>query len=147
MLITKKLKFDSPVIHMAGTQLSLVTEIKLLGLIIDSKLSFNAHVAATCKKAAEINKQLARAAKVTWGLNGEIIRIIYVAVIEPIVLNAASVWSAAAEKLPLRNKLNSLQRGFALKICKAYRTVSLTSALAGLLPLDLRVREAATLSR
>nr|XP_026496433.1 uncharacterized protein LOC113400950 [Vanessa tameamea] len=43
--------------------------------------------------------------------------------------------------------LNSLQRGFALKICKAYRIVSLTSALAlaGLLPLDLRVREAATL--
>ncbi|CAG9122974.1 unnamed protein product [Plutella xylostella] len=44
-------------------------------------------------------------------------------------------------------KLFSLQRGFAQKICKAYRTVSLTSALAlsGLLPLDLRIQEAANL--
>ncbi|XP_064074206.1 uncharacterized protein LOC135193878 [Vanessa tameamea] len=37
MLITKKLKFDAPVIHMSGIQRSLVTEIKLLGLILDSK--------------------------------------------------------------------------------------------------------------
>ncbi|GBP04213.1 hypothetical protein EVAR_84297_1 [Eumeta japonica] len=36
---------------------------------------------------------------------------------------------------------------FAIKICRAYRTVSLTSAmiLAGLLPLDLRIREAEAL--
>ncbi|XP_046977642.1 uncharacterized protein LOC124543462 [Vanessa cardui] len=147
MVLTKKLKYDAPVIHMCGTPLSLVTEIKLLGLIIDSKLTFNAHVSATCKKAADIYKQLACAAKVTWGLNGEIVRTIYVAVIEPIVLYAASVWSPAVEKLMIQSKLNSLQRGFAQKICKAYRTVSLTSALilSGQLPLDLRVKEAATL--
>nr|XP_049706041.1 uncharacterized protein LOC126056565 [Helicoverpa armigera] len=43
--------------------------------------------------------------------------------------------------------LNTVQRGFAQKICKSYRTVSLNSALllAGLLPLDLRVKEAAGL--
>ncbi|CAH2105843.1 unnamed protein product [Euphydryas editha] len=147
MVITKKLKYDTPVIHMSGTRLRLVEEIKLLGLILDSKLTFNAHVTAVCKKAADIYKQLARAARVSWGLNGEIVRTIYVAVIEPIVLYAASVWSSAAEKLSIRKQLNSLQRGFAQKICKAYRTVSLTSALVitGLLPLDLRVREAAIL--
>nr|XP_026500896.1 uncharacterized protein LOC113404252 [Vanessa tameamea] len=47
----------------------------------------------------------------------------------------------------IKSKLNSLQRGFAQKICKAHRAVSLTSALilSGQLPLDLRVKEAATL--
>ncbi|CAH2106387.1 unnamed protein product [Euphydryas editha] len=147
MVITRKLKYDTPIVHMSGTRLRLVEEIKLLGLIIDSKLTFNAHVSATCKKAADIYKTLACAARVSWGLNGEIIRTIYVAVIEPIVLYAASAWSPAAEKLSIRKQLDSLQRGFAQKICKAYRTVSLTSALvlSGLLPLDLRIREAAML--
>lgn len=147
MVITKKLKYDNPEIYMAGTRLNLVEEIKLLGLIIDRKLTFNAHVTATCKKTADIYKQLACAAKVNWGLNKEIIRTIYVSVIEPIVLYAASAWSPSAEKIMVRNQLDSLQRGFAQKICKAYRTVSLTSALVltGLLPLDLRIQEAALL--
>lgn len=147
MLITKKLKFDSPVIHMDGVRLNLVEEIKLLGLTIDKKLTFNAHVNATCRKAADIYKHLARAAKVTWGLNKDIVRTIYVSVLEPIVLYAASAWSPAAEKLMVRKQLDSLQRGFAQKVCKAYRTVSLTSALilSGLLPLDLRIHEAASL--
>ncbi|CAH2091712.1 unnamed protein product [Euphydryas editha] len=147
MVMTRKLKYDTPIVRMSGTQLRLVEEIKLLGLIIDSKLTFNAHVSAICKKAADIYKQLACAARVSWGLNGEIVRTIYVAVIEPIVLYAASAWSPAAEKLSIRKRLDSLQRGFAQKICKAYRTVSLTSALvlSGLLPLDLRIREAAML--
>ncbi|XP_045504439.1 uncharacterized protein LOC123701072 [Colias croceus] len=145
MIITRKLKYDLPIINMSGIQLKLVKEIKLLGLIIDCKLTFNSHVAATCRKAADIYKQLACAAKVSWGLNKEIIRTIYVSVIEPIVLYAASAWYPAAEKLSIRDQLSSLQRGFAIKICKAYRTVSLTSALilSGLLPLDLRVQEAA----
>lgn len=147
MVLTRKLKYTVPVLHMSGTRLNLVEHIKLLGLTIDSKLTFNAHVSATCKKAADIYKQLACAAKVTWGLNREIIRTIYVSVIEPIVMYAASAWAPAAEKLMTRNQFDSLQRGFAQKICKAYRTVSLTSALilSGLLPLDLRVIEAATL--
>lgn len=147
MVLTRKLKYDVPVLHMSGTQLNLVKEVKLLGLTIDSKLTFNAHVSATCKRAADIYKQLACAAKVTWGLNREIIRTIYVSVIEPIVMYAASAWAPAAEKLMTRNQFDSLQRGFAQKICKAYRTVSLTSALvlSGQLPLDLRVIEAATL--
>jgi ribonuclease HI len=48
-----------------------------------------------------------------------------------------------------RKRLEAIQRGFAQKICKAYRTASLTSvqALSGTLPLDLRIQENATLYR
>lgn len=147
MLLTKKLKYATPLLNMSGSRLNLVTEIKLLGLTIDRNLNFKAHVSANCKKAADIYKQLACAAKVTWGLNSEIVRTIYVAVIEPIVMYAASAWSQATELQMIRDQLDSLQRGFAQKICKAYRTVSLTSALilSGLLPLDLRIQEAASL--
>ncbi|XP_069361305.1 uncharacterized protein [Maniola hyperantus] len=147
MLITKKLKCGTPNLHMGNSRINLVEEIKLLGLIIDRRLTFKPHISAICKKTADIYKQLACAAKVTWGLNREITRTIYVAVIEPIVLYAASAWYPATELEMVKSQLDALQRGFAQKICRAYRTVSLTSALvlSGLLPLDLRIQEAANL--
>ncbi|KAJ2939996.1 hypothetical protein O0L34_g14027 [Tuta absoluta] len=143
MVITKKLKYDTPVIRMGGVTIQVVDEIKLLGLTIDKKLTFNSHVAQVCRKAANIYRQLARAAKINWGLSPEVIRTIYVAVVEPIVLYAASVWADAAQKLTIQKKLLSIQRGFAQKICKSYRTVSTNAALilSGLIPLDLRIQE------
>ncbi|KAF9409307.1 hypothetical protein HW555_011289 [Spodoptera exigua] len=116
---------------------------------MNRKLTFRSHISATSKKATDIFKQLSRAAKVTWSLNGEITRTISVAIIEPIVLYAASVWAPATELELIKKQLNALQRGFAQKICRAYCTVSLTSAtvLSGTLPLDLRVQECASLYR
>ncbi|GBP21013.1 hypothetical protein EVAR_11044_1 [Eumeta japonica] len=63
------------------------------------------------------------------------------------MMYASNTWAPATELEMIRSALSSLQRGFAIKICRAYRTVSLTSAmiLAGLLPLDLRIREAEAL--
>ncbi|XP_069365327.1 uncharacterized protein [Maniola hyperantus] len=147
MILTKKLKYQTPNLKMNGTEILLTKEIKILGLTIDEKLTFNKHVANTAVKALNIYKQLARTARTTWGLNPEVIRTIYVAVIEPIVMYAASVWAKAAEKITVQKQLNTIQRGFAQKICKSYRTVSLHAALvlAGLIPLDLRISEHAQL--
>lgn len=147
MVITRKLKYDTPRIRMGNVIIALTDEIKILGLIIDKKLTFKNHIKYICAKALNIYKPLARSAKISWGLNPEIIRTIYVAVIEPIILYAASVWAPAGLKKYIRDQLNSIQRSFALKICRAYRTVSLTAALllAKLIPLDLRVQEMAKL--
>ncbi|GBP96413.1 Putative 115 kDa protein in type-1 retrotransposable element R1DM [Eumeta japonica] len=99
------------------------------------------------QRAASIYKGIARAAKATWGLSPEIVRTIYVAAIEPIVTYASCAWAPATKKLGVRKMLDALQRSVALKACRAYKTVSLHSALilARLLPLDIRVREAARL--
>ncbi|GBP54533.1 hypothetical protein EVAR_43405_1 [Eumeta japonica] len=107
-LFTRKLKCDLPIVRLAGKQIELVNELKL-----------------------------AYAAKVTWELNQEIIRTTYVAVIEPIVLYAASAWSLTEVFLMNRKRQETLQRGFAQKICKSYRTISLNGisalVLSGLL--------------
>lgn len=147
MILTKKLKFDTPRLSMGGTVIDTKNEIKILGLLIDNKLTFNKHVTSVCQKALNLYKRLSKAAKISWGLNPDIIRTIYTAVIEPIIMYAASVWHIAANKLSIQKTLNQVQRGFAQKICKAYKTVSLHSSLtiAGILPLDLRIHEAATL--
>ncbi|GBP15282.1 hypothetical protein EVAR_92276_1 [Eumeta japonica] len=66
MVLTRKLKYDDPVVHMNGVG---------------------------CNKTTNIFKGLARMAKATWGLSPEIVRIIYISVIEPIVLAHAEVAS------------------------------------------------------
>ncbi|GBP40582.1 Putative 115 kDa protein in type-1 retrotransposable element R1DM [Eumeta japonica] len=62
---------------------------RLLGLTIDKRLTFTSHVAKACKKTANIYKGVARAAKAMWVLSSEIVRTIYVAVIQPIVMYAS----------------------------------------------------------
>ncbi|CAK1591431.1 unnamed protein product [Parnassius mnemosyne] len=147
MIITRKLKHDTPRLSMGGVAVGMSKEIKLLGMTIDDKLTFNTHVANACRKAINIYKKLSGAAKVSWGLHPEVIKIIYTATVEPVILYAAGAWGSAAEKLMVIKQLQTVQRGIAQKLCKAYRTVSLNSALvlAGILPLDLRVREASSL--
>lgn len=147
MVLTRKLKYDNPLLSMGGVDIGLSHEIKILGLTVDQKLTFNTHVNNVCKKAHNVYRQLSRAAKISWGLHPEVIEVIYRATIIPIVTYAASAWAQETNKLGIQKQLNAVQRGFAQKLSKAYRTVSLNSALilAGLLPLDLRIREAATL--
>lgn len=70
-----------------------------MGLTIDDKLTFNSHAANACRKALNFYKQLSRAARVSWGLHLEIIRTIYTAVIEPMILYAASAWASTTHKI------------------------------------------------
>nr|XP_037877560.1 uncharacterized protein LOC119631139 [Bombyx mori] len=98
---------------MGGTTIQMSDEIKILGLIIDKKLTFNNHVKTATNKAIQIYKQVARAARVSWGLHPDVIRVIYTG-------------GGGAHYLVCGKCLG-------------------TGCREGLLPLDLRVKEAATL--
>ncbi|KAA5586961.1 hypothetical protein F3H15_37030, partial [Pseudomonas aeruginosa] len=74
MVITNKIKYDAPRLEMGGISIESVDEIKILGLTIDRKLTFNTHVDNTRVRVAQIYKQLSRAARVSWGLHPEVIR-------------------------------------------------------------------------
>ena len=147
MVVTRKLKYDTPRLTMGGIGVDFSREIKILGLVIDDKLTFNSHLSKLSVKVSNIFKQLSRAARTSWGLQPEVLKLIYTAVVEPMVLYAAGAWAKATKKLGARKRLEALQRGFAQKIVRAHRTVSLNASLvlAGLLPLDLRVQETAAL--
>ncbi|XP_037301216.1 uncharacterized protein LOC119191414 [Manduca sexta] len=123
---------------------------KTKAMVITRKLNgltFNTHVSEVCRKAVAFYNKLSRAARLQWGLGPDVIKLLYTAVVEPVVLYGASVWAPASRKLGVRKQLAVVQRGFAQKLTKAYRTVSLNSALllAGILPLDIRARENASL--
>ncbi|GBP87912.1 Putative 115 kDa protein in type-1 retrotransposable element R1DM [Eumeta japonica] len=140
MVLTKKVKYDDPVVHINDEQISLVGEIRLIGLTIDRKLMFIPYVATICKKITNIYKDIARAIKVSWSLGPEIKRIIYIAVIVSIVLYASCVWAPTTRKLGVQKTLNTVQHSVPLKVCRAHRTVSLHSVLihSRLFPLDIR---------
>ncbi|GBP73887.1 Putative 115 kDa protein in type-1 retrotransposable element R1DM [Eumeta japonica] len=146
IVLTKKLKYDDQVVRMNGEQISLVGEIRFLGLTIDRTLAFIPHVAKASKKVANIYKCFIKA-KTTWGLSPEVVRTIYITVIEPIVLYASCTWAPATRKLGVQKMLDAVQRSVALKACWANSIMSLHSTLilVGLLFLDIRLREAAWL--
>ncbi|CAK1582422.1 unnamed protein product [Parnassius mnemosyne] len=63
MIITNKIKYDSPLLKMGGESIGLSKEIKILGLTVDDGLTFNAHVKNVCCKVQNLYRQLCRAAK------------------------------------------------------------------------------------
>ncbi|XP_063897553.1 uncharacterized protein LOC135118736 [Helicoverpa armigera] len=136
-------KAKSVQLHMDGTDLAFVPEIKLLGIVIDEKLKFKRHLKYVLGKASRIYNKLCIYARPTWGTHPENSRTIYLHVIEPIITYAAGIWGQVAMQKSARKDLASLQRGFALKAIRAFRTVSTNAALAlaQLIPLDLRILE------
>ena len=79
------------------------------------------------------------ASRPPWGLNSEILKIIYHGAIKPLLLYCASAYEHVLNKKYAQKKLSQVQRGFALLICKGYRTLSTDAALviAGIPPLYL----------
>ncbi|XP_068628034.1 uncharacterized protein [Battus philenor] len=99
MVLTNKLKYDTPLLTMGGEPLGHTREVRILVITIDDRLTYNSHVKNVCRKAEGLYRQLCRAAKVSWSLNSEVIRTMYLAVLEPIILYGASAWAPAARKL------------------------------------------------
>ncbi|CAK1577941.1 unnamed protein product [Parnassius mnemosyne] len=143
IVITKKLSYESPIIKMDKIIIQPSTSLKVLGVTIDKNLNFVEHLDEVLEKAIKIYKMIARTAKAHWGLHSDIVKTIYIAVVEPTILYAANVWAMTVKKEYMKKRLERITRMFAIKICKGHRTVSFTSSviLAGIFPLDLRAME------
>ncbi|GJQ83685.1 hypothetical protein Trydic_g14392 [Trypoxylus dichotomus] len=118
--------------------------VKYLGVVIDEKLNFKAHVDYATGKAREITNKIGAAAKMTWGLSGRAAATIYEGAIEPAMLYAAPVW-ASALRVKESRKLIGAQRVSAVRAARAYATASAeaTAAISGILPADIRAKELA----
>lgn len=143
MLVTKRLKYETPSFVLNSIPLALSDEIRLLGLTIDRTLGFRSHLDTVTTKALNLYKLVTRMAKAQWGLNSDILRTIYITVVEPTILYAAGAWGDVYGREYVKRRLDRVTRAFAIRISKAHRTVSLMSGalLARILPLDLRLQE------
>ncbi|KOB65358.1 TRASSc9 protein [Operophtera brumata] len=131
IVVTRKLMYP-PRFELCGQTLELSDDLRVLSLTIDKSLSFRAHLDNVYRKTFNIFKMLSRAIRTHWGLNSEIMRLLYLVTVEPVVLYAASAWVPAADRKFIKKRLDHITRMFALKISRAHRTTSLTSKQASL---------------
>ncbi|XP_023211875.1 uncharacterized protein LOC111614743 [Centruroides sculpturatus] len=81
-------------------------------------------------------------ARNSWGLSSKHCKLIYTSAIEPALLYATELWGNRASIVHNHRKLASIQRGFAIRICKAYRTAPTDALLtiANLVPINIKIK-------
>ena len=124
-----------PILKAWGLQV--VSKMKYLGLMLDSKLDWYPHTQYLENKVSIIRNNLARCSRATWGMSSYSLTTVYKYGILPIILYASEAWSTSISKRA-KNKLQQIQRSCLIFTTKAYRTVSseALSAIAGIMPID-----------
>lgn len=147
ILFTNKRNYRNPKIEMNGTRIEIVNELKYLGIVLDKKLKFNKHLDYIYDKCVRKNQRLSIISRNTWGLGSETLSLIYKAAIEPIVLYCSPIWAEKLNKTKIK-KFRKMQRLIAMRITKAYRTISYESVIviAGLIPIDIKIKESINIS-
>ncbi|MGI4816883.1 MAG: reverse transcriptase family protein [Janthinobacterium lividum] len=133
----------SPLIRMNGQRVKFVPQAKYLGVILDRKLNFAAHVNHVATKSKSLALKLRGLAATRWGLRAPALRLLYAGAVVPTAAYAASVWAhRMTQNVSLAAILNRAQRPTLLSIIGAYRTApsNALQVLAKSLPLDLEVR-------
>jgi len=140
--IDQSRKASHPEIHISGKPITVKKEVRYLGIIIDQRLNWNAHVR---KKASACSSKLAmchRAIGKTWGLKPSHTNWVYKAIVRPCLDYGCLVWIPAIQTKFKIKSLEQVQRTALLMSTGALRT-SPTSGLEvilGLPPIDLFLR-------
>jgi hypothetical protein len=127
----------------ANVNAQISPSMKYLGVYFDSKLTWHAHLDFNTAKLHRLHGHLLQCLRATWGLGPDALRHLYIGAIEPALTYGCSSWGNVVTKQWARTKLLSIQRLFALRITRGFRTVSTEASLllAGLIPIDLRIQE------
>ena len=131
-----------------GEQIKTVSEVKYLGLILDSKLNWKQQINKNLNKAKMCLMRCRSLFGKTWGLKPQMVLWLYVAVIRPIVTYGAVVWWTKTQQTTTATRLNSLQRLACLCISGAMKSTP-TAALEiilGITPLDIHIKTEARCS-
>jgi ribonuclease HI len=120
----------------------LVDNVKFLGFILDSKLSWLPHFETRFKKACMVFGQCRRVFGKTWGLTPKSLRWLYTMVVRPIITYGSLVWWKRAQKVTVISKLCHLQRLACLGITGAFCTTPTAAMemLLGLTPLHIFIK-------
>lgn len=124
--------FKAPIFYEVSLQRT--DQVKYLGLILDQKLNWKAHVERVCQKATVAFWQCRRAIGRTWGFSPKITRWLYTAVIRPMVAYASLIWWPRVELASVRASLGQVQRIACLSITSAMCTTP-TAAMEVMLDL------------
>lgn len=130
-----------PKIFLGNFRIKRCQNFRYLGVFIDAKLNWAAHLKFLKLKARKILNKIQRITGSHWGINNRYRMLIYKTVVEPALTYGAGTWG---KNLNVRNskQLITIQRMFLLHLTGAYRTTSSQSlqVLLGIPPLNLTVK-------
>ncbi|GIX79775.1 putative 115 kDa protein in type-1 retrotransposable element R1DM [Caerostris darwini] len=132
---------------MAGKSIKYTKNLKYLGVIFDSKLTWIHHLNSIQDKINSLQHKIYRISRATWGLNPRVKKEIHNKVTEKIISYGHEIWYQ--DKTKQNIKILKLQRSGLLNITKCYKTVSTDAlqVLAGIPPLDLKLKFSSILFR
>ena len=145
---SRKYKVSPPSIVMDGQELEFKDQIKYLGITKQSRLSWTNHVLGQIKKANVLLNRTRTIIGRELGLDPKRALWIFTAIARPKVTYGSLVWAYNLDKT-LVNKLKQMQRKILVAILGALRSTPMDAmeVIAGLIPLDLHIRELAARSR
>lgn len=139
---TKRKKINISNIHMKGTLMTLSSEVKYLGVILDSKLNWNSHLNYAIDKATNALWISKRTFGNKWGLRPAMIHWIYTAIVRPRITYASLVWWPKTKEKCAIKKLGKIQRLAAVSTTGAMRSTPTNAldAMLNILPLHQYVQ-------
>lgn len=146
VLIISKKRWESRKhisIYLNNKKLEQVNTLKYLGIIFDTKFTFNDHIDNVVTRCTKLINILSKAAKISWGLTGEAMKIIYKGAILPLLSYGAPVLKDALVRKNNQRKYKRVQRLVLIKIAKAFRTTSYEAlcVLTALTPILIKIEE------
>lgn len=142
VLISSRKKVESVTVNVGRHTILSKDSIKYLGVVLDRRLSFNAHIKHAGAKASRCYSALARMLPNLGGPRSSR-RHLLASVVKSVFLYGAPIWIDSLKAEQNRKICNRIQRLTAIRVIRAYRTTSGAAAMviAGMLPLDLAAAE------
>lgn len=142
VLISSRKKVESVAITVGRHKIHSKEAIKYLGVILDRRLSFSAHLKYAGAKASRCYSALARMMPNIGGPRSSR-RQLLASIVKSMFLYGAPIWVESLKTKQNMKICNSIQRLSAIRVISSYRTISEVAALviAGMLPFDLVAEE------
>ncbi len=130
-------------LRMGEDHICFESKVKYLGIYLDSKIHFNAHIEQKISKAKQFMFAIKKA--VRGQLPPHLMLWIYQAMIRPLIVYRSITWSKVATKAANKAKLDRLQRPGLSGLTSIAHTTPSTGlkAVLGIKPLDLHIIEMA----
>lgn len=137
---------EGVVFDLFGSRVAPSRSLRYLGVHLDSQGTFGAHVVQATSKADRTVSAMMRIMPNVGG-PGTMKRLALCGVVHSIILYGAPIWAKAMLMRKYREMVTGAQRRALLRAACAYRTVSAEAlqVVTGVLPIDIMVRERATL--
>lgn len=136
-------------IVIGGKQAELLQSMKVLGVWLDSKLSWKDHIKKATDKGLKAFNALARVTSAIWGPEMRKSRLLYTAIARPIMTHGAPIWATGAEGQGLTvsatQGMRDIQNKCLRKITGAYKRTAIAAIEreAAVPPIDLYARSLA----